>query len=93
MKEGTPQRLHRRHIYPFGQRRFHVGANKQHKEARLPTASKRLDTLSRPGQEAALPRNRPDVSQTRHCHPVNCYKATCRGGTDSTFGGKMPECV
>ena len=35
-------------------------------------------------QEAALPRYRPDVSQIRHCHQVNCFKATCHRGTDST---------
>ena len=39
------------------------------------TASKRLDTSSRPGQKASISKHRPDVSQTRHCHPVNCYKA------------------
>ena len=75
MKEGTPH----------GQRWLHGNANQQHKEAGHLPASKRLHTLSRPGQEAALSRHRPDVSQTRHCHQVNFYKATCHRGTDSTL--------
>ena len=84
-QEETPQGKHWHHLHPVCQRRHNEYANQQRKEAGHSTASKRLDTSSRPGQKAAISRHRPDVSQTRHCHPVNCYKATCHCGTDSTW--------
>ena len=90
-QEKTPQWKHWHHLHPVCQRRHNEYANQQRKEAGHSTASKRLDTSSRPGQKASIPRHRPDVSQTRHCHPVNWYKAPCHCGTDSTLGGKMPE--
>ena len=47
----------------------HDDANQQHKEAGHPTASNRLDTPSRPGQETEI--SSPDIYQTRHCNQVN----------------------
>ena len=54
-KRNTSQGKHRHHLHHIRQRRHYDVANQQHIEARDPTASKRLDTPSRPGQETAIP--------------------------------------
>ena len=90
-KKKKTQGKHWHHLHPVCDRRHNEYVNQQRKEAVHSTASKRLDTSRRPGQKAAISRHRPDVSQTRHCHPINCFKAPCHCGTDSTLGGKVPK--